>query len=49
MNLPNNISGFTVFDLLGDYKIVLNAKLDYEKQIEAYRHEIICIQNRGRS
>lgn len=38
--LPLSIKGMTVLDTNGDYNIYLNAKLAYDQQARAFRHEL---------
>ncbi len=45
VNLPNTISAYTVYNLDMSYTIVLNARLNYERQLLAYHHEMKHIEN----
>ena len=45
VDLPTSIGGYTIRDNNGDYNIILNARLSYERQARAYRHEMKHIVN----
>lgn len=40
VDLPASVPGMTVRDRSGDYNIYLNARLDREALMRAYRHEL---------
>lgn len=44
-DMPEHIKGLTLFDLLGNYSIILNSKIDLESQRNAYQHEMNHINN----
>ena len=39
LKLPRRVNAVTVVDENGDYNVYVNAKLSYEEQRKAYRHE----------
>lgn len=39
IDLPSHVNAVTVVDENDDFNIYVNAKLSYEEQINAYRHE----------
>jgi hypothetical protein len=44
-DLPNRIGGFTVSAPDGNFTIVLNQNLSYEKNMLTYQHELSHIEN----
>ena len=44
-DMPGTIAAYTISNPDMSYTIVLNAKLNHERQLEAYHHEICHIQN----
>ena len=44
-NMPGTIGGYTVCNADTSYTIVLNARLNYERQLQAYHHEMLHIEN----
>lgn len=45
LNMPGTISAYTISNADMSYTIVLNARLNKERQLEAYFHEINHIKN----
>ncbi len=45
LDLPGTIRAYTVANKDMSYTIVINARLNHERQIEAYRHELKHIEN----
>lgn len=45
LDLPGSIRAYTVTNTDLSYTIVINARLNRERQIEAYRHELKHIEN----
>lgn len=39
VELPARVNAVTVVDENGDYSVYVNARLSYEEQLRAYRHE----------
>lgn len=44
-DLPGTISAYTVANPDFSYTVVLNSRLNYERQQKAYKHEIDHIEN----
>ena len=44
-DLPGTISAYTVANPDFSYTVVLNSRLNYERQQKAYRHELNHIKN----
>ncbi len=44
-NLPARISAYTVLNPDTSFTVVLNARLTWERRLEAYEHEIEHIKN----
>lgn len=44
-NLPSTIAAYTVSNADMSYTIVLNSRLNYERQLEAYHHEMNHIES----
>ena len=44
-NMPGTIGAYTVCNADMSYTIVLNARLNYERQLLAYHHEMKHIEN----
>ncbi len=45
IELPSRVNAVTVVDENGDFNVYVNARLSYEQQREAYKHE--CRHIRG--
>ena len=45
VDLPTSIGGYTIRDKNGDYNIVINARLSFERQARTYKHELNHILN----
>lgn len=45
LSLPGTIAGYTIANADTSYTIVLNARLNYERQLKAYHHEMEHIKN----
>lgn len=45
LDLPGSISAYTISNMDMSYTIVLNARLNNERQLAAYNHEINHIKN----
>ena len=39
-NLPVSIAGYTVLNADNTYTVILNARLTFERRMQAYRHEM---------
>lgn len=39
-NLPVSIAGYTVLNADNTYTVILNARLTFERRMQAYQHEI---------
>lgn len=44
-DMPTSIPGYTVSNPDLTFTIVLNSRLNYERQLEAYKHEVNHIEN----
>lgn len=40
IDLPVGVNGITVLDENGDYNVYLNARISYDSQAIAFRHEV---------
>lgn len=45
VNMPGTISAYTISNADMSYTIVLNARLNCERQLKAYQHEMNHIKN----
>ena len=45
ISLPTTIGAYTILDRNGDFTVFVNARMGYEKQVEAYSHELKHIKN----
>lgn len=45
INLPTSISAYVMANADASYTIVLNARLTWERRLQAYQHEIEHIKN----
>lgn len=45
VDLPGTIAGYTIANADTSYTIFLNARLNYERQLKAYYHEMKHIEN----
>lgn len=45
VDMPSRISAYTVCNIDFSYTVVLNSRLSYEKQLNAYHHEMNHIEN----
>lgn len=45
ISLPSKIKGTVIPDEEGNYNVYINKNLNYETQLEVFKHELIHIQN----
>lgn len=45
ISLPSKIRGTTIPDVEGNFNVYINKNLNYETQIEIFRHELAHIKN----
>ena len=43
LNLPGTIDGYTMENADASYTIVINSRLNHERQLKAYQHELCHI------
>ena len=46
-DLPYGMNAVTILDEDGDYNVYVNARLSYDGQLQAQRHEMVHIQRDG--